>query len=1436
MTFDHDGSLAPSVADDRRAEIEAHLRSVFAEVLAIDAVGTHDDFFELGGHSLLVMRAAVRIEARLGVHIPVSLLFDYPTVAALAPRVDALGANPHHVPVEQAAPDGTPDQASPLSPAQRGLWFLDQAIGQHAAYLLPDAWRLRGPLDIEALRQALESIVAQHSALATHFEVVDGEPRQHVGPLAGFALPQIDLRGLSPLEQEATVARLAAEEADRPFDLEHDLLLRASLLVLADEDHVLLLTAHHVASDAWSQRILRRELERLYRACRTGVPIQTQGVPDAYVTYATRQQARMTTARRSALGAYWRQQLAGLPVLELPADRRRLTAWSDHGAEFIFQVPSDLTTRLERLATDSHVTLQMLLLAAYQVLLGRYTGQSDFGIATFASNRQDAAVEDLIGLFVNAIILRADLSGAPAFRELLARVRKTSLDAYDHQDFPFEALVAELRPERQDGPSPLSPAAFQVLPFGDTPPQLDGLVVTPLPCATRRVRFDLEVTIWKELTGLRGVLGYSTDLFDDSTIERFAGYYLTLLEAIVETPDCPLAELRLLADVDRDEQLTRWSGIAVSQDAPGVVHEQFTARATSTPDATALVFDERRLTYRELDERADQLAARLWATGVRAGDVVALHLPRSVELIVSMLGILKAGAAYLPLDPSHPIDRLAFMVRKGGASALIADGTVPAALASAVPHHLSCTEDATSPARVTPPSSSPVTSPASPAYVMFTSGSTGQPKGVLIPHQGIARLVRDTDYVRFTPDDCVAFASNPAFDAATFEIWGALLNGARLVLIHRDTLLSPTLLAQAMQAHGITVMFLTSALFHQVAALAPGILASLRCMVAGGDVVDPAAARAVLDAGAPAHLVNGYGPTENTTFSATYEITPEFSGPRSVPIGRPIAGSTCYVLDHHRALLPVGAIGELYVGGLGLALEYVSEPQLTVDRFVPHPFAAGERLYRTGDRVRWRADGQLEFLGRVDRQIKLSGHRIELEEIEHALSRHDAITACTVVLLDDRRTGHPRLVAYAVGRDGPPPSSDEIRGSLRQTLPSCMVPDVVVWLRALPLTPNGKVDRAALPPPETPQPRAATPDAARRASSATPMETLVANTFKDVLGLDHVEHDVSFFAIGGTSLSAFRLVDRLGKACGRPVSVSTVFAHPTISALAAALVPDEAIARPRSILELRRGGSKPPLYFPPGVLGEIVVSDAFREELSADQPLYALIDPPGDGARAASIEAMAARFCADIIAFQPTGPICLAGYSFGGLVAYEMARQFTAAGRDIKALAILDTGPDLSAGASLKSALTRIRLCLVNVPRWIGEDIVRSFSKDTPATLWRSVRKIVRSFGRPQTGGPGQLPRADDLFQTSHWSPALRAHVENNLRILSAFHYGPYPGRVTLFRARVRPLLHAHLPDLGWGSLASETRVIEAPGNHHTMTEEPHIRIVARKLRAVLEE
>ena len=882
-----------------------------------------------------------------------------------------------------------------------------------------------------------------------------------------FDLPLVVLGDLPREQREAALLARRRNEALQAFDLKVDSMLRTSLVRLADEEHVLLLTLHHIAADGWSIRLFWRELELIYAACRRNETPALGELPIQYADYAVWQRERQRGERLQDELAYWRKQLEGLEPLELPTDRARPPQASYQGARHDFEVPRALIDQLRRLSRREGTTLHMTLLAAFQTLLARYSGQEDIAVGVPIAGRQHEELEPLIGFFVNTLVLRTDMSGQPTFRELLGRVRRVSLEAYDHQDLPFEKLVEELNPERDLSRNPLFQVMFQLLESAGGEMALPDLEVSQLPSVSDRVRFDLEMYLRMQSEGdLRGTVVYSIDLFDAATIDRLVGHFQRLLEGIVADPDAKIVALPLLTDAERHRLLIEWNDTLRGSPRNKCVHQLFEEQVRRTPEGVAVVFENRQLAYRELNARSNQLAHYLRDLGVGPEMLVAICLERSLEMVVGLLGILKAGGAYCATRPRVP-HRAACFPASGLRRTGSADPEAPAAVLARLPRPRAVPGrrrlDLRQHERRQP---SPLATPDALAYVIYTSGSTGVPKGVMIPHRGIVRLVRNTDYCDFGPAQTFLLLAPISFDASTFEIWGPLLNGARLAIMPPGTLALDEL-GSAIRRYRVTTLWLTASLFHLMVDRCPEDLRSLRQLVAGGDVLSPTHVRtalAVLDDGV---VINGYGPTESTTFACCYRMAKGFEVDGSIPIGQPISHTSAYVLDERLQPLPPGVPGELFIGGAGLALGYLNQPELTRERFIPNPFSGESiaRLYRTGDRVRLRSDRNLEFLGRIDQQVKIRGYRIEPGEIEVVLGQHPQVRDRAVVARRDS-SGENRLVAYVVPRDSVALTYGQLRDYLKPKLPAYMIPSALVVLDAFPLTANGKLDRRALPEPD----------------------------------------------------------------------------------------------------------------------------------------------------------------------------------------------------------------------------------------------------------------------------------------------------------------------------------------------------------------------------------
>jgi amino acid adenylation domain-containing protein len=1031
-------------------------------------------------------------------------------------------------------------RTAPASFAQERLWLLDRVHGAGTAYNLPVMLRVPGVMDARALERAVGELLRRHESLRTVFAEADGSPVQVIAPFGGFVLPVEE----HPGADAAQVRRIAAEEAARPFDLTTGPLFRARLLRTEPEEHVLLLCMHHIVSDGWSIGVMGRELAELYQAFRQGRPSPLPEPRFQYADYAEQQRQRMQGSTLEKQLAYWRERLGDAPpLLELPTDHPRPAAQSYRGNSYELDMPGGLADRLEALGRGEGATLHMVLLGAFQVLLAKYGGSDDVVVGSPVAGRTRPATEDLIGFFVNTVALRTDLSGDPTFREVLRRVRATAIGAYSNQDVPFERVVAELRPERSLRYAPLVQVMFTLDPpaaSGDELPGMKGLALDP---ESGTSKFDLTLSLDVRDGGLGGSIEYSTDLFDRGTIERMAVHLRRVLEGIAAGPDVRLSRLELAGAFERRSVVEDWNRTATAYPADAGIPALFEAHAARTPDAPAALFHDASLTYGELNQRANRLAHHLVRAGVGPEARVGICLERGAEMVVAMLAVLKAGAAYVPLEPDYPAERLAFMLADAGVEVLVTQDSLRGALPAAEGVRMVRVDgDAARIAEERAENPAIETGPRSLAHVIYTSGSTGTPKGVGIEHRGVVRLVVETDYLRIGPDDRVGQASTPVFDAATFEVWGALLNGAALVGIPRDVVLAPERLEAAVRDGGITVLMLTTALFNQVARERPAAFNGLRAVLFGGEAADAAAARAVLAAGGPERMVNAYGPTENTTFSTTWRVRDVAEEATALSIGRPVANSSAFVLGGGLEPLPVGLPGELYVGGHGVARGYLGRPALTAERFVPDPFSAapGARMYRTGDRARWRADGTLEFLGRLDGQVKIRGFRIEIGEIEAALRRHPGVTDCVVVARADA-DGGLRLVAYVAGEG----DAEAFRAHLRRTLPDFMVPGAFVTLDRLPLNTNGKVDRRALPEPD--------PAAAEHVAPRTQTEEVLAGIWAEVLGLERVSADGDFFLLGGHSLLATRVISRVRAAFGVQPTVRTLFEAPTLAQLAEAI-------------------------------------------------------------------------------------------------------------------------------------------------------------------------------------------------------------------------------------------------------------------------------------------
>jgi amino acid adenylation domain-containing protein len=1053
----------------------------------------------------------------------------------------------------------------PLSWPQEGLWFFEQTSPGTAAYNIAEGWWLQGRLDVAALQRSLDEIVRRHETLRTAIGAKDGKPCQIVFPPKPFPWFMVDLRFRADAEAEAE--RLAGWDARSTFDLAQEPLARVSLFRTGDEKHLMAVNMHHLISDAWSAGVFMRELAVLYEAHTTGQNPCLPSLPIQYGNFTLWQRELTLDDRWQEKQAYWTKQMQGAsPLLALPTDRSRPPVETHCGAALFFEWPEALAVGLKELAAKEGVTLFQILLAAFKILLQRCTLQDDIMVGSPFAGRNEMETEDLIGFFVNTHALRTNLDGDPPFGALLNRVREVTLAANACQQVPLHHIVRALAADRSLTAHSLFQVAFGLQRDFTEGWSLPGITATRLDLDNGGAKFDLTVLVTEGSRQLRVRFEYSTDLFDASTVERWARQFRTLAGSIVAEPWRRISEFALDTPEERRQCLAWGDGLVTPYERDSCVHEIFEAQAAKTPEAVALAWEDGQMSYGELNHRANLLAARLEEAGAGVNAVVGLCLERSMEMILGLLAILKTGAAYLPLDPANPRVRNAVMQEDAQAGLVLTRDTLRNAVAANWEQVL-CIDESDWPSSLEKVRSAAARGPMATdaAYVMYTSGSTGRPKGVAVSHRAIARLVRNTDYVQLTASDVFLQLAPISFDASTFEIWGALLNGAKLV-IHPPHMPSLEELGRVLQREQVTTLWLTSGWFSQMVDGQLARMQGLRYLLAGGESLSVPHVLKAAGELRNCQLINGYGPTEATTFACCYRVPRNWPGRASVPIGRPIANTRVYILDASLNPAAQGVVGELYIGGDGVARGYVNRPELTNAKFVPSPFAH-ERLYRTGDLARWLPDGNIEFIRRKDEQVKVRGFRVEPGEVESALTSHQAVREAVVVARADH-SGTKQLVGYVVLRPGATVTNLQLREFLAAQLPSFMVPSYVVPLEKLPLTPNGKVDRCALPEPQDIQIGAEGMMAAPR--NAT--EVLLVEIWREILQRNQIGIYDNFFRLGGHSLLATQIVSRVARALGVELPVRVVFEAPTIEALARAVESAERQPEARTLVATRLVG------------------------------------------------------------------------------------------------------------------------------------------------------------------------------------------------------------------------------------------------------------------------
>ncbi|WP_442937379.1 amino acid adenylation domain-containing protein [Nostoc sp.] len=1427
-----------------RSPIEEILTQIWTQALKVDQVGIYNNFFELGGHSLLATQLVSRIRNIFKVELPLREFFARKTVAELAQVIRQLQQQN----LELVSPPILPRAENaelPLSYAQQRLWFLDQFEPNSAIYNIPMALRLVGTLNQVALEQSLYEIIARHEALRTNFVTVNGQPTQLIQTQTNWTVTVVDLKHLSTTEQKIATQQLAQQQASQPFDLANQALVRATLIVLSETEHVLSVCMHHIVSDAWSMGVFIQELAALYNAFSQGDLSPLTSVPIQYADFAIWQRNWLQGSVLQTQLSYWQQQLKAAPaLLSLPTDRPRGSVQTFAGGHQEFALSVELSNKLTKLSQEQGVTLFMTLLAAFDTLLYRYTGTEDILVGSPIANRNRNEIEGLIGFFVNTLVLRADLSGDRSFNELLGRVRLMAIDAYAHQDLPFEMLVEVLQPERDLSHTPLFQVMFalQNVPMSEI--ELADLTISSLAVESATAKFDLFLSIQNTGNGLAGVWEYNTDLFDASTIERMTGHFMTLLSGIVANPEERISQLPLLSQTEQQQLLVEWNNTQTDYPRDKSIHQLFEEQVDSTPDAIAVEFENQQLTYQQLNCRANQLVHYLKSLGVSADVLVGICVERSLDMVVGLLGILKAGGAYVPLDPNYPQERLAFMLEDAQVSVLLTQHSLFDRLPQHQAHLVFLDTDWQMISQSSQDNLISGVQATNLAYVIYTSGSTGKPKGVALNQLALCNLILwqlqnntisiGAKTLQFAPI---------SFDVSFQEMFSTWFSGGTLFLITEELRRDTSALLGFLQEKAIERLFVPFVALQQLAEVAIGgelLNSHLREIITAGEQlqITPAISQWLSKLN-DCTLHNHYGPSEShviITFTLNNSVE---TWPLLPPIGRPIANTQIYILDQYLQPVPVGVAGELHIGGVSLAQGYLNRPELTLEKFISNPFSTDRhsRLYKTGDLARYLPDGNIEYLGRIDNQVKVRGFRIELGEVEAVLSQHGDVEGCCIIAREDT-PGDKRLVAYVVAHQNSTPTINELRQFLKAKLPDYMVPNAFVMLKSMPLTPSGKVDRRALPAPDL-----HSSNSDKYVAPRNQVELELTQIWSRILKVDKVGVKDNFFDLGGHSLLTPYLMAQIKQQFGKNIAIASLYQNPTIEQLAT-IVPFDSDSKSGSpLVILQPHGSKPPLFCLPGAAGYPFYLYDLARCLGSDQPFYSFqaIAPGEGGELITQVEDVAACYIQELFVVQPQGPYFLAGHSFGGKLAFEMAQQLLRKGHKVALVAILDTTAPFHQNNPSAFDLDNTK--------WLAEladtiEVVYGKKMDCSVdTLQSMVWEDQLKYVLERLKNADILPPDDEITQLNNMVQLLKANA-----VVNYLPQEVYPTKITLLRAKENvvkvdesnsEVLSEILQNLHWGWSKFSAEPVDVhfvPGNHVTMMNLPHVQVLAEKLKACIEQ
>ena len=1268
-----DAAVAAPVPPNAVSSLEGEVAAIWADVLELDTVNPDDDFFELGGDSLSAVQILTRITRRFNYKVTEVELFTARTVRGLCAVIQqgvagAVGGGP------QLAPVPGPRTRFPATASQRRLWILDHILPNPEVYNVGFLVRIQGQLDADALRSAFEQVELRHEALRVRFETEDGLPVQVVGEPKPFVLPFVDLRD-KPEADRRTIAQAESTAClSARIPLTSERLYRVKLYRTGTDEYLLWINMHHTITDGWSWGVFFKDLEAYYEAAKAGTPPRVRPLPVQYGDYSVWEAGmRQTPAVRDQVD-YWKKVLAPpVPTLDLPFAKQRPVWQTFKGSVIKFDLPKKLVGAVDKLSRQESVTRFMVGLAAFQAVLHRYTGQADLLLGTPVANRNRGETEPLVGLFVNTVVLRTDLSGDPTFRDLLERVRQTRLGAFAHQDVSLEALIEELRPARDTGRQPFFQAAFYYQNVTIIPERFARFKLQTLPVHNGTSMFDLRLVLEDGPFGsLWGWVEFNTDLFEEAYIRQMVGHFLTVLEAAAAGPTTPISRLPLLPPAEHQRIVQEWNETAADYPATDCLPDAFVRKARETPDAPAVVAQGKTVTYRQLHERSNRLAHFLRARGVKTGDLVGVCLKRSADMIASVLAVTKVGAAYVPLDSNYPKDRLAYMVEDSKAPVVLTQW----ALLDRLPDlgdrvaNIEALEGELAKYPATDPEKTHT--PDALAYVIYTSGSTGKPKGVMNRHRGVVNTV---DWVnqefKVTGKDKSLFVTSLSFDLSVYDVFGTLGAGACLRIADEQELKDPAKLADVLRTERITMWNSAPATFQQ---LIPFLVTKapthdLRLVMLSGDWIPVPLPNQIRKSFPEAKVMALGGVTEAAIWTNWYPVETVDPDWPSIPYGKPNRNNRYHILDANLQPVPVGVPGELHIGGIALADGYLNRPELTASKFIPDPLHPGERLYKSGDLGRYMPDGNIEFLGRMDHQVKVRGFRVEMGEVETALVSHPAVREAVIKPYRDD-SGVLSLAAYVV-RSGPVETPD-LAAHLKTMLPEYMVPTAFVYLDALPLTPNGKVDRGSLPVPDAPAAAAA---ATAYVPPATDAERALQGLWEEVLNARPVSVTARFEDLGGHSLLAAQLVSRIETRLGHKVPLEALFRAPTVRELAQIIQQKLEVGGGGSLVPLNAEGNLPPLFLIAGAGGHVFTFHKFSRLLGTDFPAYGVkaigvdgSEPPPD-----QVEVIAERYLAEIVQARPKGPYVLAGYSVGGLMAFEVARLMQARGLEVAKVVVFDT-------------------------------------------------------------------------------------------------------------------------------------------------------------------